>query len=61
MLVAEQLHFDVPGAADELFEEHVGDAEGGAGLAAGLVEGVVELVGRLRRRACRGRRRPSPP
>ena len=43
--VAEQLHFDVAGAADELFEEHVGDAEGGAGLAAGLVEGVVELVG----------------
>ena len=61
VLVAEQLHFDVAGAADELFEEDVGDAEGGAGLAAGLVEGVVELVGRERRRACRGRRRPSPP
>ena len=46
VLVAEQLHLDVAGAADELFEEDVGDAEGGAGLAAGLVEGVVELVRR---------------
>ena len=44
--VAEQLDLDVAGAADELFEENVGDAEGGAGLAAGLVEGVVEFVGR---------------
>ena len=46
VLVAEELHFDVAGAGDELFEKHVGDAEGGAGLAAGLVEGVVELVRR---------------
>ena len=61
VLVAEQLHFDVPGAADELFEEHVGDAERGAGLAPGLLQGVVELVGACGPRACRGRRRPSTP
>ena len=36
-------------------------AEGGAGLAAGLVEGLVELRRRCGRRACPGRRRPSPP
>ena len=45
VLIAEQLHFDMAGARDVLFEEHIGDAEGGAGLAAGLLEGVVELVG----------------
>ncbi len=61
VLVAEQLHLDVPGALDELLEEDVGDAERGAGLAAGLVEGLVELVGGRGRRACRGRRRPSTP
>ena len=61
VLVAEQLHFDVAGACDELFEEDVGDAERRAGFALGLVEGLVELVGRRERRACRGRRRPSTP
>ena len=46
VLVAEELDFDVPGAADELFEEHVRDAEGRAGFAPSLVQGVVEFVGR---------------
>ncbi len=45
VLVAEQLHFDVTGAGDVFFQENIGDAEGGAGLAAGLVERIVELVG----------------
>ena len=45
--VAQQLHLDVLGAADELLEEDVGAAEGGLGLAAGLVERRVELLGRL--------------
>ena len=45
VLVAEELHLDVAGPGDVLLEEHVGDAEGRAGLAAGLVEGLVELVG----------------
>ena len=31
VLIAEQLHFDMAGPADELFEEYVGDAERGAG------------------------------
>src|SRR5947209_14838513 len=31
VFVAEQLHFDVAGPCDELFEEHVGHAEGGPG------------------------------
>ena len=59
--VAQELHFDVLGLADELLEEDVGHAEGGAGLAARLVERGVELVGRVEPRACRGRRRPSTP
>ena len=46
VLVAEQLDLDVAGAADELFDENLGGAEGGAGLAAGLIQGVVELVSR---------------
>ena len=33
------------GAGHVFFQENVGIAEGGAGLAAGLVESVVELVG----------------
>src|SRR5262249_3846650 len=47
VLVAEQLHLEVAGALDVLFEDHVGEAEGGTGLAAGLFEGLVELVGAL--------------
>ena len=43
--VAEELDLDVSGATDEFFEEDIGDAEGGAGLASGLIEGVVELIG----------------
>src|SRR5262249_30423277 len=44
--VAQELDLDVPGPGDVFFQEDVGDAEGGAGLAAGLLQGVVELVGR---------------
>ena len=38
VLVAEELHLDVAGALDELFEEDVGDAERGAGFALGLFD-----------------------
>ena len=61
VLVAEQLHFDVPRPLDELFEEDVGAAEGGQRLALGLFERGGQFVGLVRRRACRGRRRPWPP
>ena len=37
VLVAEQLHFDVPRPVDELFEKHVGAAEGRERLRAGPV------------------------
>ncbi len=47
VLIAEQLHFDVPRPPDILFEKDVGHAEGGAGLAAGLLEGVEESFGLL--------------
>ena len=33
------------GAGNVFFQEHIGDAEGGAGLAAGLVQSIVELFG----------------
>ncbi len=61
VLVAEELHLDVPGLREELLEEDVGHAEGGAGLAPGLLERLVEMRRRWRPRACRGRRRPSTP
>ena len=61
VLVAEQLHFDVRGALDELLQEDVGTAEGRAGLAPGLVEGRARVGRAHGRRACRGRRRPSTP
>ncbi len=45
--VAQELHLDVLGLADELLDEDVGHAEGGPGLAPRLVERGVERVGRL--------------
>ena len=45
--VAQDLHFDVLGLADEFFDEDVGHAERGARLAPRLVEGGVECLGRL--------------
>ena len=46
VLIAQKLHLDMPGVDDELFEEDVGIAERGPGLAASLVDGVVEMLGR---------------
>ena len=45
--VAQNLHLDVLGLADELLDEDVGNAEGRARLAPRLVERGVERVGRL--------------
>ena len=47
VLVAEDLHFDVLGAPDVAFDEHVGAAEGGAGLALRFLEFSRQLVGVL--------------
>ncbi len=44
VLVAEQLHFDVPRPADEFFDEDVGAAERGQRFALGRFEGVGEIV-----------------
>src|SRR5262249_48808726 len=43
--ITEELDLDVAGARDVLLQEHLGNAEGGAGLAAGLFQGFVELLG----------------
>ena len=59
--VAEELDLDVLGLADELFEEDVGAAEGGLGLATGLVERRRRARRPTRRPASPGRRRPSRP
>ena len=45
MLVAQELDFDVLRLANELLDENVGNAEGGARLAARLVERRVKLCG----------------
>ena len=43
--VADELHLDVLGPLDELFEEDIGDAERRPGLAAGGFDRLLELVG----------------
>ena len=43
--VADELHFDVLGADDELLQEHVGNAERGSRLAAGGFDRFIQLVG----------------
>ena len=45
MLVAEELHFEMAGPDDELFEKDRRVAERGAGFAAGLFDGLIELLG----------------
>src|SRR5262249_17875146 len=72
-LITEQLHLDMPGPRNVLFQEHVGDAECSVGLSAGLLEGLVDQLGagrpahapaapaRRPPRPRRGRRPPSPP
>ena len=57
MPVAQDLHFDVLGAADEAFEEDGVVAEGAAGFAARFFQLAGEIGGACRPRACRGRRR----
>ena len=59
--VAQDLHFDVAGAAHEALQEDGVVAEGRAGFAAGLFQPAGEIGGACRPRACRVRRRRTPP
>ena len=45
MLVAEDLHLDVPTDLDVLLHEHGGVPEGRPGLAGGLLQGLHQLLG----------------
>ena len=44
LAVADQLHFDMASARNELLQKDIGDTEGSAGLAVRLVERLVELL-----------------
>ncbi len=59
--VAEDLHLDVARAPHELLEVDLVVAERGLGLAPCRGDRLEQLRPRPRRRACRGRRRPSSP
>ena len=59
--VAEDLHLDVPRAPHELFEVDLVVAERRLRLAACGGQQLRRAAPRHRRRACRGRRRPSSP
>src|SRR5579884_1208173 len=43
--ITQELHFEMAGAGDEFFQEHIGNTEGGSSLAAGLIQSVIELFG----------------
>ena len=61
VLVAEDLHFDVPRLLDVLLEVDAAVLERGLGLGSRLVERRESVRPRRGRRACRGRRRRPPP
>src|SRR5437016_3782932 len=44
MLVAQELHFDMPGACNVFLQKDIGNAKGRPGLATGLFQSLVELV-----------------
>ncbi len=59
--VGDDLHLDVPAAADRPLQEDRGVAGRLRRLRAGPLERLVEVLGRLRPAGCRGRRRPRSP
>ena len=61
VLVAEHLHLDVLGARNIFFQENRRIAKGAAGFVARLVQQVREIGGLRAPRACRVRRRRTPP
>ena len=61
VVVAQDLHLDVAGAADVALQEDGAVAESGAGLRGGLLPGGRRNRRRFPPRACRGRRRRTRP
>ncbi len=47
MGVGDHLHFDVPGASDQLLQEHHARTESALRLIAGALVGVSEVIGRI--------------
>ena len=59
--VAEDLHLDMAGLADELLQIEPAVPEGRLGLGGGLIERCAKRLGGFARCGCRARRRPPTP